>query len=138
MKIDGQCLCGYISYEANVDRDRVMICHCTDCQASSASAFRTGVMVRKDNFRLLTGQPKIFVKTAQSGAKRALAFCPECGTSLYGSDVVEPKSYSLRIGTARQRHQLVPKKQIWHYSALSWVAEIEQIEKFELQPSVRA
>jgi len=29
MKIDGRCHCGYISYEAQIDPEKVMICHCT-------------------------------------------------------------------------------------------------------------
>ena len=41
MKIDGGCHCGYIAYEAEVDPDKVRICHCTDCQTLSGSAFRT-------------------------------------------------------------------------------------------------
>ncbi len=32
MRIDGQCHCGHVSYEAEIDPDRVSICHCTNCQ----------------------------------------------------------------------------------------------------------
>ena len=28
MKIDGRCHCGFITYEANVDPDKVYACHC--------------------------------------------------------------------------------------------------------------
>jgi hypothetical protein len=43
MKIDGRCHCGNVSYEAEIDPEKVMICHCTDCQMLSGSAFRTVV-----------------------------------------------------------------------------------------------
>ena len=43
MKIDGSCHCGRIRYEAEVDPAKVVICHCTDCQTLSGSAFRTVV-----------------------------------------------------------------------------------------------
>jgi len=43
MKIDGACHCGYITYVAEVDPDKAGICHCTDCQTLSGSAFRTSV-----------------------------------------------------------------------------------------------
>ena len=56
MKIDGGCHCGAITYEAEIDPETVTICHCTDCQTLSGSAFRTAVPARKDVFRLLTGQ----------------------------------------------------------------------------------
>ena len=69
MKIDGGCHCGYITYVAEIDPDKVGICHCTDCQTLSGSAFRTSVAAARDAFSLRTGQPKIYVKTAASGAK---------------------------------------------------------------------
>ena len=43
MKIDGGCLCRHITYQAEVDPDKVAICHCTDCQTNSGTAF--GVVV---------------------------------------------------------------------------------------------
>ena len=82
MKIDGGCHCGNITYTAEIDPETVGICHCTDCQTLSGTAFRTSVRANKETFHLAGGQPKIYVKTAESGAKRAQAFCPECGTSL--------------------------------------------------------
>ena len=136
MKIDGACLCGHITYEAEIDPARVAICHCTDCQTSSASAFRVGVLVRKDRFRLLSGTPTVYVKTAQSGHPRALSFCPECGTSLHGADPVDPQWFSLRLGTARQRAELVPTVQIWCRSALPWLSGLESISKVETQGKV--
>src|SRR5262245_4627881 len=38
MKVDGRCHCGYITYEAEIDPEKVMICHCTDCQTLTGSA----------------------------------------------------------------------------------------------------
>jgi hypothetical protein len=37
MKIDGRCHGGYITYEAEIDPEKVMICHCADCQDLSGS-----------------------------------------------------------------------------------------------------
>jgi hypothetical protein len=54
MKIDGRCHCGYITYEAEIDPDKTLICHCTDCQTLSGSAFRVVAYTREDAFRLLS------------------------------------------------------------------------------------
>ncbi|MGK2873661.1 MAG: GFA family protein [Alphaproteobacteria bacterium] len=137
MNIDGGCLCGGITYEAVIDPERIAICHCTDCQVNSGSAFRWVTQVRRDDFRLITGQPKNYIKTADSGTKRALAFCPECGTSLYGTEAKDPQSYSLRLGTARQAKELTPKIQVWRRSALGWLSDIDALPKFDMQPSTR-
>ena len=52
MKIDGSCLCGRVTYEADIDPAKISICHCTDCQINSGSGFRVGTLVGKDDFRL--------------------------------------------------------------------------------------
>ncbi len=132
MKIDGGCHCGNVTYEAEVDPDKVEICHCTDCQTLSGSAFRTVVPTSEEAFKLLHGEPKVYIKTAESGAKRAQVFCPECGASIYSTSVGEgPKFYSIRVGTARQRYDLPPKTQYWFRSAQHWVTEIAKVRKVE-------
>src|SRR5262245_3235990 len=103
MKIDGGCHCGKIRYEAEIDPGKVTICHCTDCQTLSGSAFRTVVPAPKEGFRLLAGKPKVYIKTADSGNKRVQAFCADCGSPIYSSAVEDPPVYSIRLGTASQR-----------------------------------
>jgi hypothetical protein len=128
MKIQGSCHCGGITYEADVDPATVSICHCTDCQTLSGTAFRTVVVATKANFRL-KGEPTIYIKTAESGNKRVQAFCPRCGSPIYSADPVDPQAYSIRLGTAKQRDELVPKRQIWTRSACNWLERIPDIEK---------
>lgn len=135
MKIDGGCHCGNITYEAEVDPDTATVCHCSDCQTFSGSAFRMVVRVPEENVNFLSGTPKTYVKTAESGAKRVQAFCPDCGTSLYSTSVGEgPKLYGLRTGTARQRNELTPKMQIWRRSAQKWISDMESIPSVDTQP----
>jgi len=136
MKIEGACHCGTITYEAVVDPDKVAVCHCSDCQTLSGSAFRTVVPAPKEAFTLRTGQPKIYVKTAESGAKRAQAFCPECGTPIYSSAVGDAQVFFIRVGTARQRAQLRPKSQIWCRSALDWVMDLGSGARSDRQESL--
>jgi hypothetical protein len=128
MKIDGGCHCGHITYEAEIDADKVSICHCTDCQTLSGTAFRVSARIPDADFKLLTGTPKSYIKTAASGNKRAQMFCPECGTSIYAnSPDGGPGEMSLRLGTIRQRAQLKPTRQIWHGSAQAWVNDLADI-----------
>jgi hypothetical protein len=135
MKIDGGCHCGFIKFEAEADPDKVMICHCTDCQTLSGTAFRTFLPIRRDDFKLLSGEPKTYVKTGDSGRKRAQTFCPECGAPLYATGVGEEdtKYYNLRLGIARQRDRLPPKREVWCRSALPWLPESEGTTKVEKQ-----
>jgi len=130
MKIDGACHCGGITYEAEIDPEKVVICHCTDCQSLSSTAFRTVVPVADSNFTLVSGHPKTYIKTAESGAKRHQLFCPDCGSHIYAtSDGEGPKIFGLRLGGVRQRDQLAPKSQHWSRSALPWLDELSSIPK---------
>jgi hypothetical protein len=118
MKVDGRCHCGQVTYEAEVDPERVLICHCTDCQSLSGSAFRTVAFTREGTFRLLTGNLKVYVKTGESGNKRTQSFCPECGSPIYSGPV----------------DQLVPKDQYWFRSAQAWLGRLGGIDRRETQP----
>lgn len=132
MKIDGACHCGNITYSAEIDPETVGLCHCTDCQTLSGTAFRTSVRATREAFQL-KGQPKIYVKTAESGARRAQAFCPECGTPIYSSAANDPQVFNIRVGTARQRSELKPKTQGWYRSAQDWITDLRSLKQFAKQ-----
>jgi hypothetical protein len=139
MKVDGGCHCGHISYEAEIDLDRVVVCHCTDCQTMSGAPFRTVAFTAMDGFKLLSGELKIYVKTAESGNKRQQSFCPECGTPIYASaDEEGPRNYGIRVGSIRQRAELIPKLQVWARSAQHWLTDMDGIAKLEEQTPAKA
>ena len=50
MKVDGACHCGFITNEGEADPEKVAICHCTDCQTSTGTAFRISVSVAGTTF----------------------------------------------------------------------------------------
>src|SRR5262245_32268677 len=129
MKVDGRCHCGRITYEAVVDPDTAGLCHCTDCQTLTGSAFRAVGRAPSEAVRLLPGQPKVYGNTAERGAGPAHAFCPDCGTPIYASAVEAPPTFSLRIGGLAQRAALRPRVQIWCQSALDWAMNIEDVPK---------
>jgi len=131
MKIDGRCYCGQITYEAEVEPDAMLVCHCTDCQTLTGTAFRAVVTASAETFMLRSGVPKTYVKTADSGNKRCQAFCGNCGTPLYACGVDSPRSYTLRIGAITQRAAFSPQRQIWRRSALHWVEALSAVPTSE-------
>lgn len=131
--ITGSCHCGHVAYEANIDPEKVIICHCTDCQIMSGGAYRWGTLVDARNFQLMRGEPTYYQKKSESGSARYLAFCGTCGTSLWGGDGIEPTQYSLRLSTAHQARNLSPKLQIWHRSAYPWVESLHEIAAIDAQ-----
>ncbi len=135
MKIEGECYCGEITFCAEVNPDQVIVCHCTDCQALSGSPYRTVIPAIEGTFQIKSGKPKIYVKTADSGRKRAQAFCPECGSPIYAAPVgeAELQFIGIRVGLIKQRDQLIPQKQLWCRSALNWAKDLSNISKSETQ-----
>ncbi|MES3002590.1 MAG: GFA family protein [Pseudomonadota bacterium] len=133
MKVQGRCHCGQISYEAEIDPAGVSVCHCTDCQMLTGSAYRVSVRAPADAFRMLSGQPTRYIKTAESGAKRAHWFCGECSTPVYACALENPTAYSLRVGCLDQAAELAPMKQIWCRSSLPWSGDISDVPKVEHQ-----
>jgi hypothetical protein len=135
MKVQGGCHCGEVRYEAEVNPSKVVICHCTDCQTLSGSAFRTVAQTEPGTFRLISGTPKVYVKMAESGNRREQTFCPNCGTPIYSAPAGGGiKAVGLRVGTIRQRDELIPNDQYWFRSSRNWLANLPKISKRDLQP----
>ena len=68
---------------------------------------------------MLLGEPKIYIKTAESGFKRAHGFCGDCGTPIYACAPTNLSVHGLRLGAIKQRAELHPPRwQIWFRSAL--------------------
>ena len=135
MQVDGACHCGSIRFTAAVDPRKVMVCHCTDCQKLTGSAFRVVVPAPIESF-VLHGEPKRYVKVAESGAKRIQAFCPECGSPVFSMALENATQVSLRIGSLSQRSQLSPSLQIWKRSALAWVNGLASVKACEHQEAL--
>src|SRR5450755_4947756 len=85
------------------------------------------------DLRIAHGTPKIYVKTAESGAKRAHAFCPDCGSPIYSSAIENSPMYSLRVGCLRLRAELPPRKQTWCRSALDWATSLQDLPRLTRQ-----
>lgn len=128
MHIHGSCHCGAIRYEAEVDPDKVVLCHCADCQQFAGAPYRAMIRPLPGTLRL-TGTPTHYTKTADSGRQRVQAFCGTCGAHLYACDPGEAKgNLSLRIGAIAERHQLgSPMRQLWCDSALSWAFDLSAV-----------
>jgi len=126
MQIDGACHCGRISFSARIDPSRVMVCHCNDCQVLSGAPLRAVVVAPYDTL-VVRGEPKSYVKVAESGNRRAQVFCPECATPLWATAPENPTAVVVRLGCVKQRAQLAPAAQIWKRSAMPWLDGLHDV-----------
>jgi hypothetical protein len=135
MRVEGQCHCGAIRYEAEVEPGTIGVCHCLDCQRLTGSAYRAAIPAPAADFRILTGKPRQYIKTAESGAKRIHAFCENCGSPVYACAIENPQVFSLRLGALEQREQLGrPARQIWTKRRLPWTIALADVPASDGQP----
>lgn len=128
MRITGSCHCGDVCYEADVDPSAVGICHCTDCQQLTGSAYRVTISTSPSKFHVLSGSPRAYRKLGDSGRPSDQFFCGTCGAPLWRV-AAETGEVGIRLGTVDQRMQLNPTHQSFVASALPFAFTISKIPK---------
>ena len=125
MDVTGGCFCGNVRFSASIDPEAVVVCHCNQCQRLSGSPYRVSVLVAQEDVQISSGVLREYWKMAESGAKRAQAFCETCGGPVFSRGEGEAAGdWALRWGLIDQRADLPPKRQIWCEEAAPWVNEL--------------
>ena len=78
------------------------------------------IAVAPANKITINGIPKEYIKISDSGNKRIQAFCENCGTQLFATDI-ERKLFNLRTGFLEQRESLEPKEHVFTNSSMPWI-----------------
>lgn len=120
----GGCHCRSLRYTVTQAPIRTVVCHCTDCQALSGSAFGLSVLVRAEAFTI-TGSPKLVARKLGSGAMGNRWTCAACGVWLCGDAKLDRltnvERRIVRGGTFDDRSWIKPDAHIWTRSAQPWV-----------------
>lgn len=131
----GGCQCGAVRYEIVQEPAGYYVCHCTDCQRQSGSAFGMSMRVKAEAMHFTKGEPKTFITHGESGRPKSCAFCADCGTRLYHAfgTAVSPW-FTVKPGTLDNPRQFAPIAHIWTRSAQPWMVFDETVPRFEKQP----
>jgi len=141
LPLTGGCVCGAIRYEIAETPIDVYVCHCTDCQRITSSAFSIGVVVPDHAFRA-SGKAARSVPggIAASGRVKSRWVCPDCGVWLFGNPTQRTASPGIvrivRGGTLDDTFWLRPATHYWTRSAQPWMA-LDGV-RYEMQPDVAA
>src|SRR5258706_7492679 len=134
MTREGGCQCRAIRYRISGEPLTVYACHCTDCQRRSGSAFGMTMIVRKNQFEVLTGTPHVFDFVETSGRRRSGAFCQTCAIRLWGESMQPPDVIFLRPGSLDDTSGLEPTAHMWPRSAEPWGVIPHGVVQFRQQP----
>lgn len=134
----GGCLCGAVRYESSGEPGFALLCHCRDCQRQSGSAYAAGWRVPAAGFRVTKGEPKLYVRTADSRNRITRAFCPECGSTLFLRVSARPDLVAIRAGTLDDPSLFRPEADIFVASAQPWDHLNPDLPKYPTYPPGRA
>ena len=111
LPLTGGCACGAVRYRVTGAPLVFYVCHCTECQRHTSSAFGETLRVRETDLDC-TGTVRVTERMAASGARRQGWFCPLCGVRIWhatvGSDEI-----NIKAGTLDDTRWLHPAGHIW-------------------------
>lgn len=120
---EGGCLCGVVRYRVKGTPRAVIVCHCTQCQRSSGSAFSFTAVVPKPrlefNDELLSTYD---FRSADHGRSLVRKFCPRCGTAIVVGLGRVPNDWFVPAGTLDDRSWLTVTAHTYTRSAVEWMA----------------
>jgi hypothetical protein len=139
LPLTGGCICGAIRYQIAQAPADLYVCHCTDCQRITSSAFSIGVVVADESFTLSGKEPRSVPGGATAGGRvKSRWVCPDCGTWLFGTPRPGTKHPGMirvvRGGTLDDTSWLKPTAHYWTRSKQPWVVLPEGATMHETQP----
>lgn len=120
MSLKGSCFCGHIRYEVDGPVLQVVACHCSLCRSTSGAAFTTYVLVRNEEFTLVSGEGTLadFPITR----KMTKYYCASCGTPVFNSNAaVHAGLTMLYLGTLVGNALYLPRIEIFCDDKLAWL-----------------
>lgn len=137
-KLDGHCLCGAITYTCTMEEPVLTgICHCTDCQRQSGTAFSAIVGVPRAALQISGDTPKVFDTTGEDrGAITHRHFCGNCGSPIMSVIDEMPDMAFIKAGTLTDASWLEPQMEVWTHSSQPWALGTDRHDRqyFERGP----
>lgn len=132
----GGCGCGAIRYRVTAEPLISYLCHCTECQRRTSSAFGLNMQIPAESLVIEQGEPTSRTRIAASGNDLALNFCGDCGTPLFSVPSARPNVRVIYCGTLDDPGWVPVKLHIWADSALPWAIPEDGIERVSGQPNM--
>jgi ADP-ribosyl-[dinitrogen reductase] hydrolase len=133
MTLHGSCLCKAVQYEVKSISGPIWHCHCQTCRKAHAADHNTAALVRREDFRLISGLETLSAFESSPGKLRH--FCSRCGSHIY-AELEDVPFVVLRAATLDDDPGITPERSVWHSHAVPWTKSAIGIREYpEKAPS---
>lgn len=134
-QITGRCLCGNVTYHADAEPFLQGVCHCTDCQRQTGTAFSVVVGVPRAALTVEGDSQASFTTTGEDhGTPTERHFCSACGSPIVTYVEAMPDFAFIKAGTLDDASWLTPAVEIWTRSAQPWSPPFADTARLERSP----
>ena len=115
----GGCHCGAVRYEATAEPLMTGHCQCRCCQQLSGAGHASHIALPKAAVAI-TGEVSTYQWRADSGNIVTNAFCPNCGSPVYGTSSGFPDMLTIRAASLDDPSHFQPQMVVFSKSAQPW------------------
>ncbi|MEO8243192.1 MAG: GFA family protein [bacterium] len=131
--ITGGCDCGAIRYESRAAPFLMVECQCLHCQKDSGTGHASHVLFARSEVTV-TGAASSWDMLGDSGTTKTRAFCPACGTAVYGTFAAQPDVLAVRASTLDDPSLYKPDFATYHARAQVWDHLDPALKTYDIMP----
>lgn len=129
----GGCACGSIRYEIDGEPIVSVDCQCRDCTRESGTGHLSHLVFQRSGVNL-TGKATQWDMIADSGNKKTSAFCPTCGSPVYGTFAAMPDIFAIRAASLDDPSRYKPQIITYRVRGYDWDHIDSRLPAFEKMP----
>lgn len=118
--IDARCSCGAVALSLPGPSSLVAACHCIECQRRTGAPFGVGAFYPVEAVKI-SGAPKEYVRSGESGGKVRSYFCSDCGSTVFWKPDKFPGMIGVAVGAIADPKFPAPSKSVFEQSKHVWV-----------------
>ena len=129
------CSCGSLRAEATGEPALLVVCHCSECQRRTGSAFGVSAYFPKEQVGA-EGPSRVYVRGSDSGRKIEQHFCLECASTVFWYSESFPDLIGVAFGAFADPSMPWPPVSVWETTRHPWVTFDHELDHFGRQPEL--
>jgi hypothetical protein len=129
MRRTASCACGQLRATIEGEPERVLACHCRECQRRTGSVLGVSAYFAKARVTV-EGLSSSFVRTTEQGLTFDTRFCATCGSSVLWTSSALPDHVAVAVGAFADPSFPAPTLTAWTADKHPWVVMPEGCRSF--------